>query len=61
MIDDFMDFIGFRNMLVEAKIDECLDEARYGETDITVDRGDLTDDEVRYVQREVKRRLEGDY
>ena len=56
--DDFMNFMGYRNMVVEDKIGECLAAARRGETSITIDRGDLTDDEVNYLQREVKRRLE---
>ena len=56
-MDDFMEFIGYRNMVVENKIDECLDAVRRGETEISIDRGDLTDDEVNYLEREVKRRV----
>ena len=55
--DDFMNFMGYRNMVVEEKIEECLSTARRGETSINIDRGNLTDDEVRYLQREVQRRL----
>ena len=55
--DDFMDFMGYRNMVVEEKVEECLSAARCGELSITIDRGDLTDDEVRYIQREVQRKL----
>ena len=54
--DDFMNFMGYRNMVVEDKIGECLNAARQGATEITIDRGDLTDDEVNYLQREVQRR-----
>ncbi len=57
-MDDFMEFIGYRNMVVEGKIEECLSAARRGETSFSIDRGDLTDDEVRYLQKEVTRRLE---
>ena len=57
-MDDFMEFIGYRNMVVEGKIEECLTAARRGETSFSIDRGDLTDDEVRYLQKEVTRRLE---
>ena len=57
-MDDFMEFMGYRNMVVEGKIEECLSAARRGETSISIDRGDLTDDEVRYLQKEVTRRLE---
>ncbi len=55
--DDFMEFMGYRNMVVEDKIEECLDAARRGETEISIDRGDLTDDEVDYVENEVRRRV----
>lgn len=53
-----MSFMGYRNMVVEDKIEECLAAARRGETSVSIDRGDLTDAEVAYVQREVQRRLE---
>ena len=56
--DSFMGFMGYRNMVVEDKIEECLVAARRGETSVSIDRGDLTDTEVAYVQKEVQRRLE---
>ena len=56
--DDFMNFMGYRNMVVEEKIEECLSAARRGETSVSIDRDDLTDDEVLYLQKEVHRRLE---
>ena len=56
-MDGFMEFMGYRNMVVEDKIEECLSAARRGETEISIDRGDLTDDEAEYLQREVQRRL----
>lgn len=55
--DDFMNFMGYRNMVVEDKIEECLSAARRGETSVSIDRDDLTDDEVAYLQKEVQRRL----
>lgn len=55
--DSFMSFMGYRNMVVEDKIEECLAAARRGETSVSIDRGDLTDAEVEYVQKEVQRRL----
>lgn len=64
MFDDngFMEFMGYRNMVVEDKIEECLSAARRGETEISIDLGDLTDDEAEYLQKEVKRRIEkGNY
>ena len=54
----FMNFMGYRNMVVEDKIEECLAAARRGESSVSIDRGDLTDAEVAYVQKEVQRRLE---
>ena len=60
--DDFMNFMGYRNMVVEDKIEECLAAARRGETEISIDRGDLTDDETEYLQKEVERRIKrGNY
>lgn len=56
--ESFMSFMGYRNMVVEDKIEECLAAARRGETSVSIDRGDLTDTEVAYVQKEVQRRLE---
>lgn len=55
--DDFMNFMGYRNMVVEEKIEECLSAARRGETSVSIERDDLTDDEVAYLQKEVQRRL----
>ena len=53
---DFMDYVGYRNMVIEEKIQECLAASRRGETEIDIDRGDLTDAEVEYLQRELQRR-----
>ena len=55
--NDYMSFMGYRNMVVEEKIEECLAAARRGETSYDLDRGDLTDDELEYLQHEVQRRL----
>ena len=60
MTDDFINYMGYRNMLVEEKIEECLAAVRAGETEITIDRGDLTDRELAYVEQEVRRRT-GNY
>ena len=60
--DDFIDYMGYRNMVVEEKIEECLSAARRGETEISIDQGDLTNSEVDYLQREVERRIKyGDF
>lgn len=55
--DDFMSFMGYRNMVIEEKIEECLSAARRGETLASIERDDLSDDEVAYLQKEVQRRL----
>jgi Ni2+-binding GTPase involved in maturation of urease and hydrogenase len=55
--DDFMDYMGYRNTVVEEKIEECLSEIRSGKTEISVDRGDLTDSELEYLYQELDKRL----
>lgn len=55
--NNFMDFMGYRNMVVEDKIEECLSAARRGETEIVIDQGDLIKAEVEYLQRELRRRF----
>ncbi len=57
--DGFMNFMGFRNTVIEDKIEECLERARNGETEIRIDRDDLTDDEAEYLKREVEKRIGG--
>lgn len=56
--DDFMNFMGYRNMVVEEKIEECLEAVRRGEQSICIEQGDLTDSEAKYLQSEVLRRIE---
>ena len=53
----FMEFMGYRNMVIEDKIEKHLSAARRGKTEITIDRDDLTDAETEYLQKEVERRL----
>ena len=55
--DDFMDYMGYRNTVVEEKIEECLSEIRSGKTEISVERGDLTDSELEYLYQELDKRL----
>lgn len=55
--DDFMDYMGYRNTVVEEKIEECLSEIRSGKTEISVDRGDLTDSELEYLYQELDKLL----
>lgn len=56
-MDDFMNFMGWRNMMIEERIEEFLAAARCGETEISIDCEDLTGDEVEYLQRELQCRL----
>lgn len=53
----FMDYMGFREMVVQEKVEEALAAVKRGETSINIDRGDLSDDEVQYFYQEVRRRL----
>lgn len=57
-MDGFLDFMGYRHMVLEEKIAQCLEAARQGMTSITIDCDDLTEDEVAYLQQEVQRRLQ---
>ena len=54
---DFTNFLGYRNALLEAKLEECLSAIQRDETEIRIDRGDLTDSEVEYLQEEIRRRI----
>ena len=56
-MDDFMNFIGWRNTMIEKRIEESLATVRSGETEICINCEDLTGDEVEYLQRELQRRL----
>lgn len=56
--DGFMEFMGYRNMVIEEKIEECLEAARQGMTSVTIDCDDLTESELEYLQQEVQRRLQ---
>lgn len=58
-MNGFTDFMGYRYMAIEGIIDDCLSAIRRGETEIVISRGDLTQSEFEYVQKEVDRRLNG--
>ena len=59
--NDFMEYAGYRNMILENKIDECLRKIAEGHDSISVDVEDLTDDEIVYVESEIKRRFKERY
>ena len=52
---DFMDYMGYRNVILEEKIEECLSAVGHGETEITLDSGDLTDEEIDYIPGDTKK------
>lgn len=56
----FLDFMGYRNIIVEEKIKEWLSAYRLGEASLWLVKDDLTDEEAQYIQREVRRRIEND-
>ena len=55
--DDFMNFMGYRNSILEEKIEQCLAAARRGESTVSIDADGLTDCEIEYIKKEVSRRL----
>lgn len=54
---DFIDFMGFRNMVLEDRIQECVDAMESGRTDIQIDCTDMTSDEQEFFREELERRL----
>lgn len=56
-MNDFISFMGYRESLIDEKVEECLQAARRGEKEVSIDPGDLTDSELEQVQREVERRI----
>ena len=55
-----MGFIGYRNIIVEEKIEECLSAYRHGETSISLNEDILTKEEAQSLRREVKLRKENE-
>lgn len=56
-MNDFMNYMAFRDTVCEEIIQECLDAAARGETGIEIDCSDLDSDEIEYIEQEVRRRL----
>ena len=52
-----MDIIGYRYVILENKIQECLQRIMDGDTEFEVDAGDFTDSEILYVKNEIEKRL----
>lgn len=57
---DFCDYMGYRYVELQRIADICADAARKGETNVTLDCDDLTEDDLRYLEKEVARRLSRD-
>ena len=55
--DDFVNYMTFRDFVLEDKIEECLSAARNGAHSISIDREDLSDADIQYIQKEVQRRI----
>lgn len=55
---DFMDFMGYRNMVLEDRVQECMDAIERGETSIQVDCTDMTSEEQERFQEELRRRID---
>lgn len=59
--DNFVNYMAFRDSVLEDKIEQCLSAARTGADSINIDRENLSDSEIRYLQKEVQRRIENGY
>lgn len=57
---DFCDYMGYRYVELQRIADICADAARKGEANVTLDCDDLTEDDLRYLEKEVARRLAND-
>lgn len=57
---DFYDYMGYRYVELQRIADICADAARKGEANVTLDYDDLTEDDLRYLEKEVARRLSRD-
>lgn len=57
---DFTDYLGYRYIELQRLADICADAVRNGETNVTLDCGDLTEDDLRYLEKEVEHRLSRD-
>ena len=56
----FCDYMGYRYVELQRIADICADAARKGEANVTLDCDDLTEDDLRYLEKEVARRLAND-
>lgn len=56
--DDFINYMAFRDSILEEKIVQCLSAARSGARFISIDQDDLSDADIQYIQKEVQRRIE---
>ena len=54
---NIVEYMGYRHMVMEEIIERGLKAAENGEEVLSVDRGDLTDEEIEYIQKELERRI----
>ena len=52
--------MGYRYVELQRIADICADAVRKGEPNVTLDCDDLTEDDLRYLEKEVSRRLSRD-
>ena len=52
-----MDIIGYRYVVLENIIQECLQKIKNGETEFEIDADGLTDFEIEYIQKEIEKRM----
>ena len=55
--DDFINYMAFQDFVLEGKIEKCLSAARNGAHSISIDRANLSDADIQYIQKEVQRRI----
>ena len=55
--DEFVEFMGYREMLIQQKIEECIELLNNGAKEIEVSCGELTSDEMQRVYQEVLKKV----
>lgn len=57
---EFIDYLGYRYVELQRIADICAEAVRKGEAKVTLDCDDLTEDDLRSLEKEVEQRLAGD-
>jgi hypothetical protein len=56
-MDDLTNYMGYRNYVLNGKIEECITAFRRGESEVQLDVSGLAANEVIYIYNEVNRRI----